>query len=47
MTPSKSEEMLAVLWFILATQVHGWLRWVCVASGVLCLLAAFIYAIRK
>ena len=47
MTPSKSEEILAVLWFILATQLHGWMRWMCVAGGGLGMLAAVILAMSK
>jgi hypothetical protein len=47
MTPSKAEEMLALLWFILATQLHGWMRWTCVAAGVTCLAFAVLLAFRK
>lgn len=39
--------MLAVLWFILAAQLHGWMRWMCIANGVTSLLAAVFYAYRK
>ena len=47
MSPSKSEEMLALLWFILATQLHGWMRNVCVFFGAFCYLCAIIYAITN
>lgn len=46
MNASKSEELLAIGWFILATQLNGALCGVAIVSGFLCMLFAFLYAFK-
>lgn len=44
MNNSKTEELLAILWFLLATYVHGWRRTVCVVFGTIALVGSFLLA---
>ena len=47
MKPTHIEEILAVLWFILATQTTGIWRIPCIVMGGLGLIFAVIYAIKR
>jgi hypothetical protein len=46
MSPSRSEEIIAIGWFILSCHLRGPLRWICIGFGSLSLIAAFTLSIK-